>query len=237
MTNVVCMKWGTAYGAEYVNRLRSMVARHLHIPHRFVCLTDDATGLDAGIETMPLPEVPAQAMKEISPWRKLGMFAANIGDLKGKTLFLDLDIVIVDSLDDFFTFSDGFAIMENYTQRGQGIGNSSVYCFTLGAHADVLAHYWSHTREVHEEFDNEQMYLSKKIGNIHFWPDAWCKSFKLQCMPGWPLKYFIAPKIPKGCRIVVFHGRPKPEEAIAGGFYGNWRRFSKPAPWIAEHWK
>ena len=30
--NVVCLKWGTKYGPEYVNRLYRMVARHLHRP-------------------------------------------------------------------------------------------------------------------------------------------------------------------------------------------------------------
>ena len=34
--HIICMKWGTKYGPEYVNRLRSMVRRHLKRPHRFV---------------------------------------------------------------------------------------------------------------------------------------------------------------------------------------------------------
>jgi hypothetical protein len=38
--NVICIKWGTKYGPDYVNRLRNMVQRHLHRPHRFVCLTE-----------------------------------------------------------------------------------------------------------------------------------------------------------------------------------------------------
>ena len=49
MATILCMKWGKKYGPEYVNRLHSMVSRHLTIPHRFVCLTDDKTGLNAGI--------------------------------------------------------------------------------------------------------------------------------------------------------------------------------------------
>jgi hypothetical protein len=235
--NVVCMKWGTAYSAEYVNRLHRAVSHHLTLPHRFVCLTDDASGIEPGVEILPLPEVPEQAMREISPWRKLGMFAPTIGDLSGKTLFLDLDLVLVDSLDAFFTYSNKFAIMENVTQKGQGIGNSSVYCFTLGAHTDVLDYYKSHTAEVHAANSNEQIYLSRKIGDIVFWPHAWCKSFKLQCLPRGLLRFFIAPKIPAGCRIVVFHGRPKPEDAIHGGFYGKIHKFSRAAPWIADHWR
>ena len=55
--NVICMKWGSKFGAEYVNRLRSMVVRHLPHPHRFVCFTEDARGIDPAVEVAPLPEV------------------------------------------------------------------------------------------------------------------------------------------------------------------------------------
>ena len=43
--NVICMKWGTKYSSEYVNKLYSMVARNLSVPFRFVCFTDDADGI------------------------------------------------------------------------------------------------------------------------------------------------------------------------------------------------
>ena len=39
------MKWGTKYGPEYVNRLYGMVRRHLRGDFRFVCFTDDVTGI------------------------------------------------------------------------------------------------------------------------------------------------------------------------------------------------
>ena len=40
--NIICMKWGTKFGASYVNRLYDMVERNTTVPHRFVCFTDDA---------------------------------------------------------------------------------------------------------------------------------------------------------------------------------------------------
>ena len=43
--HVICMKWGTKYGPEYVNRLYAMVRRHLSGPFNFVCLTDNAAGI------------------------------------------------------------------------------------------------------------------------------------------------------------------------------------------------
>ena len=43
---VACLKWGRKYGVDYVNILRDMVRRHLAVPHRFVCLTDDPAGIE-----------------------------------------------------------------------------------------------------------------------------------------------------------------------------------------------
>ena len=55
--NVICMKWGTKYGPEYVNTLYSMVKRHMKRPFRFVCLTDDDKGLSEGIDAFPIPKL------------------------------------------------------------------------------------------------------------------------------------------------------------------------------------
>ena len=38
---ILCMKWGTKYGAEYVNRLYNMVKRHLTLPFKMVCLASE----------------------------------------------------------------------------------------------------------------------------------------------------------------------------------------------------
>ena len=48
--NVICLKWGTRYPAAYTNTLYRSVKKHLHRPFRFVCVTDDPTDLDEGID-------------------------------------------------------------------------------------------------------------------------------------------------------------------------------------------
>ena len=42
---VVCVKWGTKYGMDYLNNLYAAVRRNLSIPHKFYCLTDDIVSL------------------------------------------------------------------------------------------------------------------------------------------------------------------------------------------------
>ena len=238
MFNVICMKWGTKYGPEYVNTLWSMVNRHLTLPHRFICMTDDRTGIRTEVECLPLPDIYVPPHKDYSPWRKLGMFSKKIGNLKGKALFLDLDIIIVDEINSFFTYSNKFTIIENWTQKGQGIGNSSVYCFNIGEHVDVFNYYQEHVEEVTNKYSNEQIYLSRKIGNIEYWPDEWCKSFKRHCIPPHIIRYFRAPQKLPGMKILVFHGNPKPTDAIAGGFFGrNPLKYIKPCHWVKEYWQ
>ena len=56
MKNVICMKWGTKFSPEYVNVLASRVKKNITGDYRFVCFTDDTTGLSPLVETRPLPE-------------------------------------------------------------------------------------------------------------------------------------------------------------------------------------
>lgn len=100
--NILCMKWGVKFHAEYVNRLYRAIARHLSLPHRFVCLTDDTTGLDANIETFPIPAMPVDITGPERGWTKILTFSEQLYDLRGQCLFLDLDVLIKGSLDDFF---------------------------------------------------------------------------------------------------------------------------------------
>ena len=63
---ILCMKWGTLYGARDVNNLARGVRRHLARPHRFICFTDDPSGLHPGIEALPLPDLgPATAYDQL----------------------------------------------------------------------------------------------------------------------------------------------------------------------------
>ena len=107
---VLCMKWGTKYGAEYVNRLYNMVKRHTTVDFKMVCLTDRTEGIDPAIECFPIPPL---ALPEGSPergWNKLSTFEPDLYGLQGNALFLDLDVVIVDNIDSFFTHPGDFLL-------------------------------------------------------------------------------------------------------------------------------
>lgn len=238
MDNVICMKWGTAYSARHVNTLHAMTSRHLSRPHRFVCFTDDATGLNSDIEHFPLPEVRVPEHLQHEAWFKLGTFRNPLADLEGTALFLDLDIVIMDDIDCFFDYPGAFCIIHNWTHPLRIVGNSSVYRFQIGAHTDILARYQeTGAVRVKSEYRNEQTFLSYQLGadKLTYWPSSWCLSFKRHCMPPRMLAPFITPRHPSRAKILVFHGHPKPDEAMRGEWKGRWRRMRK-TPWIADYW-
>ena len=108
--NVICMKWGNKFPVDYVNRLYGMVSRHLNRPFRFVCFTDDANNIRTQVEIQPLPALNIPSDTPERGWRKLTVFAQDFGGLSGMTLFLDLDVVIVGNLDDFFAVKGDFLI-------------------------------------------------------------------------------------------------------------------------------
>ncbi|ETV98746.1 hypothetical protein, variant [Aphanomyces invadans] len=91
---VVCVKWGVKYGAEYVNKLHRGVARHLKsVRYTFCCLTDNAVGL--------APEIDVRLLAPgwVGWWNKAQVFSPAFG-WTGRMLYLDLDSVLVGSLDD-----------------------------------------------------------------------------------------------------------------------------------------
>lgn len=237
MFNVICMKWGKVYCAQDVNVLYHMVERNLALPHRFICFTDDPSGLESGVEHFPLPEVSVPSRLHHEAWLKLGTMSRRLGDLKGTTLFLDLDIVIVDNIDCLFEYPGEFCIIHNWTHPGRIVGNSSVFRFQIGAHPEVLDRYHEDPEQAKLQYRNEQAFLSYQLGaeRLTYWPEKWCVSFKRHCMPRRLLAPFIQPRLPQDAKVVVFHGSPKPDAAIRGEWKGGFKRMRK-TPWIADYW-
>lgn len=244
--NIVCMKWGTLYGPEYVNRLYAMVARNLLRPFRFVCFTDDATGVRAEVLTRPIPPIHIDAPYEKTPWKKLALYNADLGDITGTALFLDLDLLIIGPLDRFFDHPGAYCVIRNWTRPKDIVGNTSVFRFEIGAHVDLIDTFHGRPTQHWVDVDRiEQTFLSRILhgqDKLTFWPDGWCASFKVHCLPGgWKfprlvLNWFLPSKPPEGASICVFHGQPNPDDALIGRWPGGWYKRLKPATWIDDYW-
>lgn len=240
----VCMKWGTLYGPDYVNRLYAMVRRNTRGEIRFVCLTERPEGIRPEVECFPCPSVNAKPPHDNDGWRKLTLWAPQVADLKGAFVYLDIDVVVTGPLDDFFTHPGEFCIMRNWTQMKRRVGNSSVFRIEVGAHTRVWEKFSADPEAAIRSVDNEQIYICLEHGNPTWWPDEWCISFKEHCVPAFPLNWIQTPRLPANTRVVAFHGLPNPPDAIKGewplGRRKPWKRLYKhlrPTSWVAEHWR
>jgi hypothetical protein len=239
LRNIVCMKWGTKYGPEYVNRLYAMVKRHVAGEFNFICLTDDASGIVPQVSCMPIPTMKLPEGIPERGWNKLASLSSDFGGLEGNALFLDIDVVIVDSIEPFFEYPGEFLIIHDYKRPWRITGNSSVYRFKIRAHKDVLAYFEANTGAVRESFRNEQAFLTDYLhqqGKVSYWPAAWCPSFKYHSIPRWPTNYWLEPTIPEGARIIIFHGECNPPDALAGRRNRRFR-YIKPTSYVAQHWR
>lgn len=258
--NVICIKWGSAYSPDYVNKLKNMVKRNTKYAVDFYCFTEDAKGLDSDVivKDLPVLHTLAEYKTKYSYRKEAGLCDDNLGGLRGKRVFFfDLDMVIVSSLDELFDYpkDEKFYIINDWSSRGSVVGQASCYSWLVGTLGYIKEYFEQNPKEVIDRyFTASQEYLSAKIidryGKLNFWPQSWFCSFRFHCMAKFgPLRHFVTPKIPdfQGLKAIAFHGVPNPKEAIEGVWLDksgtkplkSWKKLYKvcrPTHWIKEYW-
>lgn len=173
-----------------------MVAEHLTVPHRFVCLSDVEI---EGIETIKL----------LHGWRgwwsKIELFRPGLFDGE-RVLFFDLDTFINQNIDRLFFVAGRFIMLRDFgakdvpasgVMRWEG-DYSEIYHDFLRRGADVMQNYTV------RGCVGDQAFIAKIMKHPSFWqdltPEGFFKSFK-KGGRGEDLK-----ETP----VVCFHGEPKP---------------------------
>lgn len=249
--NVICVKWGSYYTADYVNRLyRAVVRNFQHHNVRFFCFTEDPDLLDPRIAIRPLPELKGA---KFAYKKEAGLCDDNLGGLHGeRVIYFDLDGVICGSLDPLVDFMDTDQpyITRDYGRDSDSVGGSNLYSWVVGTLGYIKDHYEAHSDEVIRQFGSaSQEYLSAKIiekyGSLNFYPNGWHISFKKHCLRKWPLNFFLEAKRPaKDVFLVNFHGDPKIHDAVAGKWttrlsvplYKRLYKYTRPVSWVKENW-
>lgn len=255
MIQIVCWKWAqrgpqwnrVPYTADHVNRLASMVSRHLTIPHEVVCITDDRQGIDSSIRIVPLWD----DLREFGMcWARLKVFTPEMADIIGpRFVSIDLDCVVVGSLDPLLDITDDFKAWKN-------VGRGATYCGSMflmdaGSRSQVWNDFDPDELVFKREFrrlkNRGHRYIHPKAhesGMVNGSDQAW-----MSCVLGpgeamWTAEDGVlshadpslAPdklgraqvsEPPEQARIVFFHGVGDPSQP----------RVQKQFPWISDHWK
>lgn len=231
---VVCWKWAAApqyrsqFNAKHVNVLQSMVARHLRVPHRFICITDDPAGIKC--ETIKLwsdPVVPGMAPDRPNCYRRLRLFSREAVSLVGpRYLSLDLDTVICGDITPLVDRKEDL-VMWGDTARGTPY-NGSMVLHSPGTRAQV----WEQFHPVKSPAKGRAL---RYVGSDQAWIGACLGTGEAK----WSSKDGVysfrneiqAPRgngqLPKDARIVFFHGKFDPWQP----------EVQKSYPWISEHWR
>jgi len=185
MTNVVCVNVGTKYSEEYVEKLEAMVSQHTKYPFNFVCIRAS--------------EFPGW-------WAKLDLFNKR----SERTLYFDLDTVIVGNIDPLFEYNGPFAIIKDWWAHGY---NSSVMSIapSFGRHIRTQFH-----KDYMVRYHGDQDWITERAPRADLWqtiaPGA-IGSYKADHLEDGPEDF----------SVVCFHGVPKPHEFTEGWVHDAWK--------------
>jgi len=228
---ILCVRFGTRYGREYVERLRNMVSRHITIPYEFVCLTDDQHPIN-GVRSIIQPN--AQYAK--GWWHKVHMFDPSL-PIQGRILYFDLDVVIHNNIDklvdpnsnEFFGIHD---FNRKFHSNWHSL-NSSALCWTVGTETHIWERFKNNQQEAMRMQGDQDWIWKLSKDHMKFWPRDWLQSYKWEIRNRQELTLIQGKrrfrddnhsiKLPAECCVTVFHGDPKPQDVQDKFVVDNWR--------------
>jgi hypothetical protein len=230
--NIVCLKWGTKYGSEYVNNLYAGVKRNTTVDFKFWCFTEDSTGIRSEVLTTPL----LYANKLDSWWNKLCLFSNDIPIPKGETIFyIDLDTLVIDNINEFLVLDyDRLTMLKDFYHgivKSANCYGSGLMAWKHGAYNFIWTRFISNAKKYVEQAGTygDQWWIEKNVKTVKIWQDLFpdqVVSFKLHCRKG----------IPKNAKIICYHGRPSIPESARDTVSVN-KLTIAPQPWVMIHWR
>jgi len=216
--NFACVCYGNKYPVEYVQKLFMMVTRNTTIPNlNFYVFTDHVKMhkmvFGDNLNIIKFPEHDLEGW-----WNKMQLFHPDV-KLEGTTLYMDLDVVITDNIDCFFTYKPEarFVGMNDFNPTTKQ-WNSSIMRFDQSMWHDKL---WRRFRDdrtnLLRRFPGDQNLISdfiKGSPGCDSFPDSWTQSYKWYDRSGTRYSRQNMTFQHNGESLVtVFHGQPNPHES------------------------
>jgi hypothetical protein len=209
-----------------------MIARHLSIPHRFVCIADDLSGFDGETEVIETPAA-AKALGSLrspegvrfpSCYRRLWMFSEEAKSLGERVLLIDVDLVVVKDFAAVVNREEDFVGWRPYRDWGAQLRfGGGIYLLRTGSRTQVWDDFKgadSIAKARRNGFrGSDQAWISHKLGHVEPYWDQSAGIYSVRDFS--PLE-----ALPNGACIVQTNGHNKP-----------WSHMARQIPWIAENWR
>jgi hypothetical protein len=213
LPTVICvLRSGGIYGAGDVEKLRNQVARHLSLPHEFVCLSD----VEVSCKRISLQHDWS------GWWSKVELFRPGV--IQGPTVYMDLDNVILGDFSDIFDCGHDFAMMQNLNRPTYA--SSAVMYFSGPVHLDVYhkfvlnPNYWVEYHQANKDgpYLGDQAFIWSSLGkNV---PLLGTKQFGIR---SYRKDVLGRGAPPDGSKIVCFGGVYKPRNVKDEWLKAAWR--------------
>lgn len=245
---VICMKWGTLYGPEYVNLLHRAVKHFLPDPHEFICMTDNADGFDPSVTVEPLPELPIKDSFWIKGgWPKLAVFKPGFIPDGTRVLFVDLDTIITGDMSAMFETGPQVTMVQEWKRLVDYLNPfraqkqlSSVFAFDAGREGAIYDAFVADPVAAQQTFRIEQYFLAHHATALNTWPAGWIESFKRHLLPP-RLGVRDAETVAQPdaqCKMLIFHGEPRPIDVVQDQVWGKRFRYGHgPIPYMLDYWR
>ncbi len=235
MISVVCWMWPgplRTFLPEHVNVLGKLVARHLTIPHRFICVTDSAEGLAPHVTWFETPpEAKAMGLHQSpegprfpSCYRRLWSFSKEAAVLGDTLLVIDIDLVVVGNIDHLFDGDEEFVGWRPYRDWGAKLRyGGGIYRLRTGTRARVWENFkGGESIRLARRADfrgSDQAWISYELTKGNAVERYWDRAAGLYSVRD------LSPALhlPRDARLVQFNGGVKP--------------WQSPVGWVRQAWK
>lgn len=166
---VACVLWygdfrKRGYTSVWVERLKNMVERNLHIDHDFVCLSN--------IDIQNINVIPLEDDLK-GWWSKLEIFKGHLPN--DKILYLDLDLLILKDLEPFLNYQGSMSICKAFG------GPSSEKKTVHGYNSSIMAFDKEYGKKIYKKFKKEHMsrfrgdqdFIKYYFPNLNTFPKGW----------------------------------------------------------------
>jgi hypothetical protein len=230
-TSILCVKYGSKYGLEYLERLRNMIARNITVPYKLFCLTDDPRSVE-GVHTIHQPSAGYSKLW----WQKVHMFDPRL-PLQGRILYFDLDVVICGNIDKMTqNLGNNFMGIQDFNRKfypSWKMLNSSVMSWVHGEHSEIWFNFNQNPKVAMRMHGDQDWIWAQGKNKIKFWPKEWIQSYKWEVRSREELVVRNGTRgfksvnhdvqIPNGCSVMVFHGEPNPADVQDKIVVENWK--------------